>query len=303
MRPLLAFCSDGNEKNVRDAIEALAQQLGLTDEERLTPLRSGSQTVFSNRVYWAQVYLVKAAALERTRRSHFRITARGKQLLEQNPTRIDNTVLRQFAEFLAFQRPRDAGPAAPEEIAATNVDVIDARTTPEELIQEAEAEISEDLQAQLLDRIAQQSPAFFERLVVDLLVAMGYGGSRGRVVQRLGRPGDEGIDGVINEDALGLGVVYVQAKRYAAANTIGREQIQQFAGALVGKGATKGVFVTTSAFSRGAVDYPRTIPHLRIVLIDGQELAKLMVQYNVGVRIERTVEVKKIDLDYFEPDE
>jgi restriction system protein len=155
------------------------------------------------------------------------------------------------------------------------------------------------LRAQLLDRIRDLSPAFFERLVVDLIVAMGYGGTRQSVAQRLGKSGDEGIDGVVNEDPLGLDVVYIQAKRYAPDNTIGRERIQQFAGALVGQGASKGVFVTTSSFSRGAIEYAQRVPQ-RIILVDGSKLTRLMLQYGVGVRIERTIDLKRIDLDYFE---
>jgi restriction system protein len=163
-------------------------------------------------------------------------------------------------------------------------------------------EINGSLRSQVLDRIAELSPAFFERLVVDLIVAMGYGGNRQIVAQRLGRSNDEGIDGVVNEDPLGLDVVYIQAKRYAKDNTVGRERIQQFAGALVGQGASKGVFVTTSSFSSGARDYARRIPQ-RIILIDGEDLTRLMVQYQVGVRIERTVDLKRIDMDYFDETE
>jgi restriction system protein len=171
--------------------------------------------------------------------------------------------------------------------------------TPEEMLQTAEAAIAEKLSTQLLERIQELSPAFFERLVVDLIVAMGYGGSRDGVVKRLGKSGDEGIDGVVNEDPLGLDVLYVQAKRYAPDNTVGRERIQQFAGALVGQGASKGVFVTTSSFTSGAVQYAQRVPQ-RIILIDGSELTRLMMQYGVGVRTDRTVELKRIDLDYFE---
>jgi restriction system protein len=172
-------------------------------------------------------------------------------------------------------------------------------TTPEETIQLAEETIAANLRGLLLDRIRELSPAFFERLVVDLIVAMGYGGTRNSVVQRLGKSGDEGIDGIVNEDPLGLDVVYIQAKRYAPENTIGRERIQQFAGALVGQGASKGVFVTTSSFSRGAVEYAQRVPQ-RIILVDGPELSRLMMQYGVGVRNERTIDLKRIDLDYFE---
>lgn len=302
MRPLLAFASDGREKNINDAINGIADQLKLTPEERNQLLPSGKQPIFANRVHWARTYLDKAGAIKWTRRSHFEITERGSKLLAENPTRINAQVLKQFPEFIAFQAPKPS--AGVEEVEASttdvsNIDFTESSVTPEEAVQQAETQILESLKGQLLNRIWELSPSFFERLVVDLIVAMGYGGSRANVVQRLGKSGDEGIDGVVNEDPLGLDVVYIQAKRYAADNTIGRERIQQFAGALVGQGASKGVFVTTSSFSRGAIEYALKVPQ-RIILIDGKELARLMVQYGVGVRIERTVELKRIDLDYFD---
>lgn len=302
MRPLLAFGADGQEKNIREAINALADQLHLTAEDRQLLVPSGKQTLLDNRVHWARTYLDKAGALTRTRRSHFVVTDRGRQLLKQYPDRIDGQVLRQFPEFLAFSRKStkdhsDDGQemvqledqAPPELLSAT----------PEDMLQTAEAAIAERLRAQLLERIQELSPTFFERLVVDLIVAMGYGGSRDSVVQKLGKSGDQGIDGVVNEDPLGLDVVYIQAKRYAPDNTVGRERIQQFAGALVGQGASKGVFVTTSSFTSNAVQYAQRVPQ-RIILIDGSELTRLMMRYGVGVRTDRTVEVKRIDLDYFE---
>ncbi|HEX3064944.1 MAG TPA: restriction endonuclease, partial [Dongiaceae bacterium] len=171
--------------------------------------------------------------------------------------------------------------------------------TPEEAIDDAALKIDSLLRSQLLARIADGSPTFFEQVVVDLIVAMGYGGSREIVAQRLGKSGDEGIDGVVNQDPLGLDVVYIQAKRYAKDNTIGRERIQQFSGALTGQGAGKGVFVTTSSFSKGAIEYAVRVSQ-KIVLIDGEELARLMIRYNVGVRSERTIDIKKLDTDYFE---
>jgi restriction system protein len=300
MRPLLAFGSDGSEKNISDAINGIANQLGLTEDERHQLLPSGKQAVFSNRVHWARTYLDKAGAIKRTRRSHFVITDRGKQLLQDNPVRIDVRVLKRFPEFAAFQSPKITGETGNNNIVppAAN-DVQEPLVTPEEAVQQAEGQIFANLRSQLLIRIGELSPSFFERLVVDLVVAMGYGGTRASVVQKLGKSGDEGIDGVVNEDPLGLDVVYLQAKRYAADNTIGRERIQQFAGALVGQGASKGVFVTTSSFSKGAIEYAIKVPQ-RIILIDGEELTRLMVQYGVGVRIERTVEIKRIDLDYFD---
>jgi restriction system protein len=300
MRPLLALGADGQEKNINAAIDALADEFHLTPEDRTLLLPSGKQTILANRVHWARTYLDKAGALKRTRRSHFVVTDRGKELLKQKPDRIEARDLRQFPEFLAFQTPqvkRDDGDSSDRSEEQVAVELPSA--TPEETIQSAEDTISTTLRAQLLNRISELSSTFFERLVVDLIVAMGYGGARSRVVQALGKSGDEGIDGVVNEDPLGLDVVYIQAKRYAPDNTIGRDRIQQFAGALVGQGASKGVFVTTSSFSRGATEYVQRLPQ-KIILVDGKELARLMIQYGVGVRTERTIELKRIDLDYFE---
>ena len=303
MRPLLAYGADGLEKNINTAIDALADQFHLTSEDRELLLPSGKQTVLANRVHWARTYLDKTGALKRTRRSHFVVTDRGRELLKQHPDRIGVRALRQFPEFVAFQTPRsERGEDDPSDQAKDQTSLEVSSETPEEIIQSAEDTISANLRTQLLSRIAELSPAFFERLVVDLIVAMGYGGTRGNVVQALGKSGDEGIDGVVNEDPLGLDVVYIQAKRYAAENTIGRDRIQQFAGALVGRGASKGVFVTTSAFSRGATEYIERLPQ-RIILIDGKDLTRLMIQYGVGVRTERTIDLKRIDLDYFEETE
>ena len=302
MRPLLAFGADGQEKNINAAIDALAVEFHLTPEDRELLLPSGKQTIFANRVHWARTYLDKAGALKRTRRSHFVVTDRGRDLLKQNPDRVDARTLRQFPEFLAFQTPRvvrDPQAESSNQVKEQEPLVELSSATPEETIQSAEDTISASLRTQLLQRVLELSPALFERLVVDLIVAMGYGGSRNSVVQKLGKSGDEGIDGIVNEDPLGLDVVYVQAKRYASDNTIGRERIQQFAGALVGQGASKGVFVTTSSFSRGATEYAFRVPQ-KIILVDGKELTRLMMQYGVGVRTERTIELKRIDLDYFE---
>ncbi len=299
MRPMLQLCADGREKSISEAVELIASQFRLSSEDLAEQIPSGKQTLLANRVNWACTYLDKAGALRRTRRAHFSITERGQALLAQNPDRVDARVLRQFPEFVAFQSPRHErthdkiAPDAPQQAAD-----LSART-PEEILQDSAEAISEALREQLLDRIRELSPAFFERVVVDLIVAMGYGGGRDSVAQRIGKSGDEGIDGVVNEDPLGLDVVYIQAKRYAADNSIGRERIQQFAGALVGQGASKGVFVTTSSFTRGALDYAQRVPQ-RIILIDGAELTRLMIRYGVGVRTERTIELRRIDLDYFE---
>lgn len=305
MRPLLAFGRDGHEKNINAAITAVADHFGLSVEEREELLPSGKQAILANRVHWARTYLDKAGALKKTRRSHFIVTERGQKLLEAYPTRIAANDLKQFPEFVAFQSPRVEGsgdPSSSGEVAKIELTDLVKSETPEEAIQQAERLIAASLRADLLSRIQELSPSFFESLVVDLIVAMGYGGSRQSVVRRLGKSGDEGIDGIVNEDALGLDVVYIQAKRYASDNTIGRERIQQFAGALMGQGASKGVFVTTSSFSKQAIEFAQKRPP-RIILIDGDELTRLMTQYNVGVRTERTVELKRVDLDYFEADD
>jgi restriction system protein len=306
MRPLLAFGADGHERNIQAAIAALGKEFSLTDEDRALMVPSGKQTVLANRVHWARTYLDKAGALERTRRSHFRVTDRGRALLKNLPDKIDVKALKQFPEFMAFHAPGPATEAGiPGEPPTSPVGQMPAdlpEVTPEEAIEGAEEAIRATLSGQLLSRIAELSPAFFERLVVDLIVAMGYGGSRQTVAKRLGKSGDEGIDGVVNEDPLGLDMVYIQAKRYAADNTVGRERIQQFAGALVGQAASKGVFVTTSSFTKQAKDYAEKVPQ-RIVLIDGAELTRLMLQYGVGVRTERVVEIKRLDLDYFDEGE
>lgn len=302
LRPLLEFGADGAEKNINDAIAALAKKFHLSEEDRAQLIPSGKQTLLGNRIHWARTYLDKAGALRRTRRSHFLVTDRGRKLLSEFPERIDARALRQFPEFVEFQTPRAERLAEDNSTGAILVvgtPPPEQTLTPEETIQLAHDEIDANLRSQLLDRIGELAPAFFERLVVDLIVLMGYGGDRASVVRRLGRSGDVGIDGVVNEDPLGLDVVYVQAKRYAPENAIGRERIQQFAGALVGQGASKGVFVTTSRFSSGAVEYANRVPQ-RIILIDGAELSRLMIRYGVGVRTERTVEIKRIDADYFE---
>jgi restriction system protein len=299
MRPVLEAAAEG-EISVRDCAAALAERLGLSTEELSERLASGRQTVFYNRVHWAKTYLSQAGLLEMTRRGHFKATPRGLEVLRRHPQRVDNEVLMHFPEFLQFRersrsRSDGAGPAADvialEEFAPT--------ATPEERLQTAYNEIIDELRAALLDRVTRGTPEFFEKVVVDLLTSMGYGGSRANAGQRVGRTADGGIDGVINEDPLGLDIVYIQAKRYAPANTVGVDKVREFAGSLVERGSTKGVFVTTSRFAPAATTYAERIPQ-RLVLIDGEELTRLMVQYGVGVRTERSLEFRKLDLDYFE---
>jgi len=298
MRPLLQLSADGGDIKMRDAVELLSDEFQLADEERAQRNPSGTQTTMYNRTHWAATYLAKAGAIKRTGRGYFQITGRGRQLLGDNPERVTMKDLRVFPEFESF-RTTKAKEASDEGDETASVAETVEETTPEDAIDSAWTILDAALRSEILERIAGLSPVFFERLVVDLVVAMGYGGDRGSVARRMGRSGDGGIDGIINEDPLGLDVLYLQAKRNGPDNTVGRDRIQQFAGALVGQGASRGVFVTTSTFTRGAVDYAERVPQ-RIILIDGDELARLMVHHGVGVRTERMLEIKRIDADFFD---
>jgi len=290
MLPLLRFSTDGNEHSMREAIEGLSEQFGLTDAEKNELLPSGQQPRFDNRVAWARSYMNKAALLESTRRGHFRITERGREVLSKNPPEINVKFLEQFPEFVEFRAKHREREVTTESIGTETLQ------TPGELLETAYQKLREDLSAELLKIVTECSPSFFERLVIDVLVKMGYGGSRKEAGKAIGRTGDEGIDGIINEDRLGLDVIYIQAKRWQA--TIGRPEIQKFAGALQGHRAKKGVFITTSDFSRDAEDYVAKIDS-KIVLIDGEQLSQLMIDHNVGVTPVTSYETKKIDSDYF----
>lgn len=308
MLPVLKAAA-GGEIGIRDCIEQLAGEFRLSEDERRELLPSGKQTTFANRVHWARTYLVQAGLVEPTRRAHFKITERGRGVLARGPQRIDNKLLLEFPEFQDFKTRRKPNGLDAEESRGAEQRPSDpipapvvSHATPEELIEAAYQEITDNLRSTLLNRIVAASPAFFERVVLDLLIAMGYGGSRADAGQKVGRTGDGGIDGIINEDPLGLDIVYLQAKRYAPGNTIGIGQVREFAGSLVERGASKGVFVTTSHFVPSAKAYADRIPQ-RLILIDGAELTRLMVRFGVGVRVERTVEFKRLDLDYFDEDE
>lgn len=290
MFPLLRFVSDGNEHSLRDATEYLAEKLNLTEEERKELLPSGSQFTFSNRVTWARTYMNKASLLESTRRGYFRITQRGRDVLAQNITKINVKFLEQFPEFIEFRAKRN------ELKEVTELVETESLQTPGELLETAYQKLRENLSEELLKIVRECSPAFFERLVIDLLVKMGYGGSRKEAGKAIGRSGDEGIDGIINEDRLGLDIIYIQAKRWQL--PVGRPEIQKFAGALQGHRAKKGVFITTSTFTRDAEGYVAKIDS-KIVLIDGEQLAQLMIDHNIGVALVTLYETKKIDTDYF----
>ena len=295
MLPLLKLAADG-EIRVSDAIERLATDLRLTEDEKTQLLPSGGKTVFSDRFHWAKTYLSQAGLLSSSRRAHFTITALGQKVLSQNPGQIDKEYLTQFPEFVAFlnrRRQSVEGSSSQEQ-----VEIPDDRT-PDEVLRAAANELDQALRKELLDRILTASPAFFEQLVVSLVIAMGYGGSLKEAGRKLGRSGDGGVDGVIDQDALGLDQVYVQAKRYAPNNPVGSGAIRDFFGSLDRFKAAKGLIITTSSFTRDAIETAERLSK-RIVLIDGDQLAGLMIRYNVGCRVDETIYLKKIDEDFFE---
>lgn len=295
MLPLLNLVSDGGEHKYRDLIENLAVEFNLTDEERREMLASGNQAIFDNRVGWAKTYLKKAGLLESPKRATFVITLLGRQTLAKNPSFIDAKFLRQFPTFLEFQNSSRNSNEAEESTSTNEI----TEQTPEENLDKAYQRIRKSLAAELLNRVVDLSPAFFERLVVELLVKMGYGGSIKDAGKAIGRSGDEGIDGTIKEDKLGLDIIYIQAKRWKPGNVVGRPELQKFVGALAGQGAKKGIFITTSHFTKEALDYaPRN--ETKIVLINGEELAELMIDYNLGCTTQQTFSLKKIDSDYFD---
>jgi restriction system protein len=296
MLPVLDASSRG-EVRIGEVAEELADKLGLSSEERSELLPSGKQTVFNNRVHWAKSYLSKANLVEITRRGYFRITPRGQAVLDSKPAHVDNKLLMQFEEFRQF-RERSSAPEKPDS-QPTNPALEDQRQTPDESMRMAHRQIETALGHDLLKRIREAPPDFFERLMVNLLVSMGYGGSADEAGRTLGRSGDDGVDGVVDQDALGLDRVYIQAKRYAAGNSIGAGAIRDFFGSLDRHKASKGLFVTTSAFSSSARETAEFLSK-RIVLIDGDQLARLMIRHNVGCRIEETLHIKKIDEDFFE---
>ena len=297
MLPVLKASVSG-EVRIGAVVERLADELRLTDDERAQLLPSGKQTVFSNRVHWAKSYLSKAQLVELTRRGHFRITPLGQSVLKQNPVGIDNRFLEQFEGFKQFRERANESDTDASVIPTAAVE--DLKQTPDEIMRAAHQQINSALGQDLLDRVRNAPPDFFERLIVNLLLSMGYGGSRADKAGRtLGRSGDDGVDGVIDQDALGLDRVYIQAKRYAAGNSIGSGAIRDFFGSLDRHKASKGLFVTTSTFSPSARETAEFLSK-RIVLIDGLQLAALMVQQNVGCRVEDTLYIKKLDEEFFE---
>lgn len=297
MRPVLDQYADGNERPAREVRDAVAKKIGLSDADANELLPSGRQTRFANRVAWAHSYLRQAGLLEAPRRGVYRLSARARELYAGLPARIDIHYLTQFEGFRAF-RARGGEPGESDSATEGHVAPEAAALTPDEQIRGGYQRLRVTIAAELLDRVRKATPKFFEDLVVDLLVKMGYGGSHEDAARSVGGPGDAGIDGIIKEDRLGLESIYLQAKRWKDDRTVGRPDIQQFAGALQGHRARKGVFLTTARFSDDARRYAESL-QTTIVLIDGPQLADLMIDYGVGVTEVSTVRLVRVDEDYF----
>lgn len=295
MRPFLevAYAAEGKEVKLRDVINELADKFNLSEEEKEETLPSGNQSVLDNRVGWARTYLSKAGLLEVTRRAHFVITERGVKALQDIGAVIDNKYLKQFDEFIAFKEQKNDTIETISDLEATD------EVTPDEALRAAYKKINDTLTEDILNRTRKVTPDFFEDLLIKLLLAMGYGGTGEGAAHALGKSGDNGIDGVIDQDPLGVDQIYIQAKRYAQGNNIGSGDIRDFFGALNLKKAQKGIFITTSDFTPSASQTAKDLG-MRIVLINGAELAKLMLRYNIGSRDEQVLHLKKIDEEFFE---
>lgn len=285
----MKMIKDGREYTMPEIRGLLADQFNLSEEDKKELLPSGKQPTFSNRVAWSKVHLSKASLVENIQRGVFKITDRGMQVLAENPERIDIKYLNKFASFLEFRSGGKKKEAKSKE---------EDEKTPIEQIEDSYQDFRDALADEIVEQLLSCSPAFFEKVVVELLVNMGYGGTRKDAGQAIGKAGDEGIDGVIKQDRLGLDIIYIQAKRWDKKHIVGRPEIQKFAGALQGKRSRKGVFITTSRFSQLALDYAGNIES-KIILVGGEHLAQLMIDFNLGVTLENTFEIKKIDSDYF----
>lgn len=295
MFPLLLSLSDGAEHNIRDLITKLSETFKLSENEKKLLLKSGSQPIFDNRVHWARQYLKQAKLILAPRRSFVQITARGMKVIQEKPAKLDNEYLKKFPSFTDFINGKTNSNGSATE--AIEIEIKHENKTPDETIDDSYQTLRETLTKELLEKVKAQSSYFFEKLVVDLLLAMGYGGSRTDAGRLTKCSNDEGIDGTIFEDRLGLDIIYIQAKKWDA--NIGRPEIQKFVGALQGQKARKGIFITTSNFCKSAVDYVSVIDS-KVVLIDGLKLCEYMIDFNVGVQPFKKIEIKKIDYDYFE---
>lgn len=287
--PMLKLASDGEVWSLAEAREELAKHFQLTGEELEELLPSGRQARFANRVAWAKVYLERGGLLSSPKRAHFQITERGRDVLQDPPEEVSIKFLSQYPEFQEFRSRSSKSTEGESEDESSD--------TPEETLESAYLTIRKNLASEVLERVKSCTPRFFEHLVVDLLLKMGYGRASGGTGERVGQVGDEGIDGIISEDRLGLEMVYLQAKRWEG--TVGRPEIQKFVGALHGKRARKGVFITTGSFSADAAAYVQTIDP-KVALVDGKQLAEYMIDFGLGVSLARAYEVKQIDTDYFE---
>jgi restriction system protein len=295
MLPVLQ-CAESGPLHTKDAIERLAQKYDLNADERANLLPSGKQRTFDNRVNWAKSYLKQAGLVRYPSRGVFELTEEGSRLLSTDITRIDNNFLRRYESFQAFQNRKGSTSGVGDESVS---DVENSDSTPDEILRDAHRKINSALAAELLERVRSSPPEFFELLIVDLLLAMGYGGTSEDAARALGQSGDNGVDGVVDQDPLGVDQIYVQAKRYAEGNNVGAGDIRDFFGALNLKKAQKGLFFTTSAFSPSATQTAKDLG-MRIVLIDGIQLSKLMIRYNIGCRDEEVLHLKRVDDEFFE---
>jgi restriction system protein len=295
MLPMLEILSDGKEYSSKEMTKAISDRFNLSEAERNELLPSENQLIIDNRVAWAKTYLNKAKLLTPTKRSHFVISESGIKLLKSKPSRVDIKYLKTLPEFKEWQKTYNNSKKIGS---STEIEEeIETEKTPEELLDYSVQKIRNELSEELLDKIKTCSPRFFEQLVVDLLIKIGYGGSRKEAGSIVGKSGDGGIDGIIKEDKLGLDTIYIQAKRWE--NTVPIGQIRDFAGSLLQQKAKKGIFLTTSDFPNTAYEFVKSIEH-KIVLINGKELANYLIEYNVGIQPKKFYEIKKLDLDYFE---
>lgn len=295
-RAFLDCLADGQPHRSKEVKDTVAGVFSVSEKERAEMLPSGKQQLFDNRIGWTRTYLKKAGLVQSPSRGVYVITSAGKQVLNENPPHIDNLYLQRFESFRKFISPddEDSGTPAPAEKVSGK--------TPQDILDEAFQQINTTLADDLLSEIMKQPPAFFEHLVVKLLTQMGYGGSVDNAGTVIGQTGDEGIDGIIREDKLGFSLIYIQAKRWDCDNTVGRPEIQKFVGALAGQGASKGLFITTAKFTKEARQYAEKQHTTKVVLVDGTALAKLMIEYNLGVSTEATYAIKRIDIDFFAED-
>lgn len=295
MRPILAYLADGQAKSAKDVIAAMSDEFGLSDDERAQMLPSGRQRTMYDRVHWSLTHMSQAGLLDRPTRGHVQVTDTGRQVLKAHPERVD--WLLGFGSLTKSDVRRELPQHSHVDATAKRPSGDDVQVSPEDLIDAALAENRAAVEGEILKKALTLSPTGFEDLVIRLLEAMGYG--RAGAVERTSASGDAGIDGIISQDPLGLDRIYVQAKRYAVDQTIGRPKIHEFAGALLGKQGDRGVYITTSSFSRGAREEAERI-NARIELIDGARLAELLVRYRVGVQAVQTVELLRLDEDFFD---